>query len=148
MRGEETAMNDPFNLQRFLDAQEEDYACAIRELREGRKQTHWMWYIFPQIAGLGHSSTARRYAIASREEADAYLRHPLLGPRLIHCTELVNAVEGRTIHEILGSPDDVKFRSCMTLFARVADGDSVFRRALTKYFAGEEDGLTLERLNR
>ena len=139
-------MEDPFDLQRFLDAQEEDFEYAVAELRAGSKRSHWMWYIFPQIAGLGHSSMARRYAISSLDEADAYLKHPVLGPRLLECTELVNAVEDRTIHQIFGSPDDMKFRSCMTLFARAAGDDSVFGAALRRYFDGEADRLTVERL--
>jgi uncharacterized protein (DUF1810 family) len=113
-------MTDPFNLQRFLDAQSSVYPIVLDELRRGRKQSHWMWFIFPQLVGLGHSAMAHRFAIASREEAVAYLGHGLLGSRLRECTALINAVEGRTIMEILGSPDDLKFHSSMTLFDAVS----------------------------
>lgn len=139
-------MQDPYHLQRFVDAQEPVYDQVLRELRAGRKTSHWMWFIFPQIAGLGHSSTSRYYAISGREEAEAYLAHPLLGARLRECTSLVNAVQGRSAHQIFGSPDDLKFRSCMTLFAECAEDGAVFRAALEKYFGGEKDPLTLERL--
>ena len=138
-------MTDPFNLQRFVDAQAPVYPRVIAELRQGRKQSHWMWFIFPQLAGLGHSAMARRFAIASREEAAAYLAHAILGPRLRECTLLVNAVEGRTITEILGSPDDFKFRSSMTLFSAVSD-DVEFNRAIEKYCAGKADQRTLDLL--
>lgn len=133
-------------LQRFVDAQEPVYAQVCAELRAGRKTSHWMWFIFPQIAGLGSSPMARTFAIASLEEARAYLRHPVLGPRLEECCRLVNAIEGRTIGEIFGYPDDLKFRSSMTLFAHAAEDNQVFREALDKYFGGEFDPLTLERL--
>lgn len=114
-----------------------------RELADGRKQSHWMWFVFPQLAGLGHSAMARHYAISSLAEAEAYLRHPLLGPRLVACTGLVNRVEDRSIHQILGSPDELKFHSSMTLF-RVAGSDSpVFREALDRYFAGRIDQSTM-----
>jgi uncharacterized protein (DUF1810 family) len=109
-------MNDPFDLQRFLDGQMPIYAQVLAELRRGQKQSHWMWFVFPQLSGLGHSAMAQHFAIASREEAVAYLGHPLLGSRLKECTALVRAVEGRAIREILGSPDDLKFHSSMTLF--------------------------------
>ena len=134
------------NLQRFVDAQEEDYEQVCSELRAGRKTSHWIWYIFPQIEGLGRSSISQKYAISSREEAEAYLQHPILGPRLHECTRLVNQVEGRTIHEIFGSPDDMKFRSCMTLFAHATSDNQIFLDALEKYFGGKPDRLTLERL--
>ena len=140
-------MTDPFDLQRFVDAQAPVYPRVVAELRQGRKQSHWMWFIFPQLAGLGHSAMARRFAISSREEAVAYLAHGVLGPRLAECTSLVNAVEGRTIREILGSPDDLKFCSSMTLFGAVSD-EPVFDQALARYFAGERDGATLEMLAR
>lgn len=139
-------MDDPYDLQRFVAAQAPVYEQVCAELRAGRKATHWMWFVFPQVEGLGRSATARKFAIASRAEAEAYLRHPLLGARLRECTRLVNLVEGRSIHEIFGSPDDLKFHSSMTLFARVAADDAVFTEALRKYFAGERDRLTLERL--
>jgi uncharacterized protein (DUF1810 family) len=122
-------MDDSFDLQRFVDAQASVYPQVVSELRAGRKRSHWMWFIFPQIAGLGHSAMARKFAIRSREEATAYLAHPILGPRLRECTDLVLAVENRSITEILGSPDDIKFRSSMTLFADIAGGDEMFRRA-------------------
>ncbi|MGB5080613.1 MAG: DUF1810 domain-containing protein [Burkholderiales bacterium] len=139
-------MNDPFDLQRFVEAQAPVYERVCPELRAGRKQSHWMWFVFPQIEGLGSSAMARRFAITSREEAAAYLAHPMLGPRLIECTRLVNLIEGRSIAQIFGSPDDMKFRSSMTLFARVAPQIPVFAEALEKYFQGKPDSLTLERL--
>ncbi|MGC2517804.1 MAG: DUF1810 domain-containing protein [Burkholderiales bacterium] len=140
-------MNDPHDLQRFVDAQAPVFEQVCAELREGRKRSHWMWFVFPQIKGLGHSETARRFAISSREEAEAYLQHPVLGPRLRECTRLVNLVEGRSIEQIFGHPDDVKFRSSMTLFAHVASGNPVFQEALQKYFEGKpDDRLTLGRL--
>ena len=139
-------MNDPHQLQRFLDAQSSIYAQVLRELGEGRKRSHWMWFVFPQIEGLGHSSTARFYAIRSLQEAVAYLGHPVLGPRLLECTQLVTQVAGKDIYAILGSPDDMKFRSCMTLFERAATDKRPFEDALQKYFNGERDPLTLERL--
>lgn len=133
------------DLQRFVDAQEPVYARVIEELKRGRKASHWMWFVFPQLEGLGSSSMAQRYAIASLDEARAYLAHPVLGTRLRECTAFVNAVEGRTALEILGSPDDMKFRSCVTLF-REASGEAVFQQALDKYFDGIADPLTLHRL--
>ena len=139
-------MNDPHNLQRFVDAQSSVFEQVCSELRQGQKRTHWMWFIFPQMKGLGRSASAAYYGIGSLEEAAAYLRHPVLGPRLVECTQLVNKVEDRSIREILGSPDDLKFRSSMTLFARAAEDDTVFRTALKKYFGGEPDRLTLELL--
>ncbi len=137
---------DRYDLQRFVAAQEPVYEQVCAELRAGRKESHWMWFVFPQIEGLGRSPTARRYAIASRAEAEAYLRHPLLGARLRECARLVNRVEGRSIHAIFGSPDDLKFHSSMTLFARVAPDDADFKDALRKYFGGKEDPATIERL--
>jgi uncharacterized protein (DUF1810 family) len=139
-------VDDPYDLQRFVDAQDRVYDDVRAELGGGRKQTHWMWFIFPQIAGLGHSPMARRYAISSLREAGAYLEHPILGPRLRECTRLVTRVEGRSAREILGQPDDMKFRSCLTLFACAAPGEQAFRDALEKYFDGEEDPLTLSKL--
>ena len=118
----------------------------MAELRAGRKSSHWMWFVFPQIHGLGRSPMAQRFAISSLAEAEAYLRHPVLGPRLRECTQLVNAVEGHSIEDIFGYPDYLKFRSSMTLFAHAAFDDPVFSDALRKYFAGKEDVLTLERL--
>lgn len=137
-------MSDPFNLQRFVDAQAPVFERVRGELRNSRKTSHWMWFVFPQIRGLGHSPTAQRYAIASLEEANAYLQHPVLGERLHECTRLVNAVEGRSVHEIFGSPDDLKFRSSMTLFARAETDNAVFLDALKKYFRGEPDTATVE----
>ena len=127
-------MTDPFDLQRFIDAQAPVYRQVVAELRQGRKQSHWMWFIFPQLAGLGHSPMAQRFALRSRDEASAYLGHAVLGPRLRECTALVNAVEGRTIQEILGSPDDLKFRSSMTLFAAVSS-EPEFAAAIRKFWA-------------
>jgi uncharacterized protein (DUF1810 family) len=135
-------MTDPFELQRFVDAQAPVYAQVMSELRSGRKLSHWMWFIFPQIAGLGHSTMARRYSIASRDEAMAYLKHPILGPRLAECTETLCGIQGRSIEQILGTPDDIKFRSSMTLFEAVS-GDPVFRNALDKFCAGTRDSATL-----
>ncbi len=129
--------DDPYNLNRFLTAQESVYDRALAELKSGRKRTHWMWFIFPQIDGLGHSETARFYAIKNLEEARAYLRHPILGARLAECAEAVLAVEGRTAAEIFGYPDDLKLRSSMTLFASVSEPGSVFERVLAKYYHGE-----------
>jgi uncharacterized protein (DUF1810 family) len=140
-------VNDPHDLQRFVDAQAPVFEQVCAELREGRKRSHWMWFVFPQIKGLGQSEAARRFAISSPEEAEAYLQHPILGPRLRQCTRLVNLVEGRSIEQIFGHPDDVKFRSSMTLFAHVASENRVFQEALQKYFGGKPDEhLTLERL--
>ena len=138
-------MGDPFNLQRFVDAQAPVYPRVLAELRRGRKQSHWMWFIFPQLAGLGHSAMAQRFALRSREEAAAYLRHDVLGPRLRECAALVNAVEGRTIREILGNPDDFKFGSSMTLFACVSS-EPEFAAAIAKFYGGAPDQKTLELL--
>jgi uncharacterized protein (DUF1810 family) len=140
------ARGDPFDLQRFVDAQRDVFARVEAELREGHKSSHWMWFVFPQIAGLGRSPMARRYAISSATEARAYLAHPLLGPRLRHCTRLVLETEGRSIEEILGRPDDMKFRSSMTLFAEVTPDKRLLLDALAKYFGGVPDRATLERL--
>lgn len=139
-------MDDPFNLQRFVEAQAPVYERVRAELRNGRKQSHWMWFIFPQIAGLGHSAMAQRYAILSLREAEAYLQHPVLGPRLRECTRLVVQVEGKSALEILGSPDDMKFHSSMTLFARAAPDEALFNACLDKYFDGRDDALTIARL--
>jgi uncharacterized protein (DUF1810 family) len=139
--------DDPFNLERFVEAQQHVYPRVVAELRTGQKTSHWMWFIFPQIAGLGHSAMARRYAIASLAEAKAYLAHPVLGPRLFECTRLVLAVEGRAIEDIFGAPDDLKIRSSMTLFARAAPNERLFSQALEEYFGGAPDQATLERLS-
>ena len=138
--------SDPFDLQRFVDAQARVYASVVDELRDGRKRSHWIWFIFPQIAGLGSSATAARYAISSLDEARAYLRHDVLGPRLRECTRLVNAVQNRALGEIFGSPDDMKVRSSMTLFAHAADENGDFVELLARYCDGQEDPLTLQRL--
>ena len=135
-------MPDPFDLQRFIDAQDSVYRRVVAELSAGRKQSHWMWFIFPQIAGLGFSAMAQRYAMSSTEEAAAYLAHDILGPRLVECTGLVLDVKDKTIRAILGSPDDLKFRSSMTLFSAVSD-DPVFDAAIAKYYAGAKDQATL-----
>jgi uncharacterized protein (DUF1810 family) len=134
------------NLQRFLEAQNCVYQEVLAELTAGSKQTHWMWFIFPQLAGLGSSPTARLYALSGIADARDYLAHAVLGPRLRECTELANAVSGRTAREVFGAPDDLKFRSSMTLFAFAAGGESVFREALVRYFDGEPDPLTLQLL--
>jgi uncharacterized protein (DUF1810 family) len=139
-------MNDPYNLQRFVDAQAPVLDQVRAELRAGRKQSHWMWFVFPQIRGLGSSPMAERYGISSRAEAEAYISHPVLGPRLRECTELVNAVQNASVEEILGYPDNLKFRSSMTLFSAVTDDNRPFRAALEKYFNGEPDAKTLARL--
>lgn len=138
-------MTDAFDLKRFVDAQAPVYPYVLSELRQGKKQSHWMWFIFPQLAGLGHSAMAQRYALRSRDEALAYLGHAILGPRLRECTALVNAAEGRTIREILGSPDDLKFRSSMTLFAAVSS-EPEFAAAIEKFYGGTPDPKTVELL--
>ncbi len=138
--------SDPFQLDRFIDAQERIYDSVLEELRNGQKESHWMWFIFPQIDGLAHSTTSKYYAIKSIEEAQRYLDHPVLGKRLVVCTETVLKIERRSISQIFGYPDDMKFKSSMTLFAYVTDWNptSVFVRVLDKYFSGERDGRTLE----
>jgi uncharacterized protein (DUF1810 family) len=136
--------DDPFDLARFTTAQESIYNRALAEIRAGDKRSHWMWFIFPQIDGLGFSSTAKHYAIKSPEEARQYLSHPVLGPRLVECAEAVLAVKGRTASQIFGSPDDVKLKSCMTLFESVAGQDTVFGRVLDKYYQGKRDTRTQE----
>ena len=140
-------MSDPYDLARFLDAQKPVMAQVMAELEAGRKTTHWMWFVFPQIDGLGFSPMARRYAIRSLEEAEAYLRHDLLGPRLRACTDLVNGIVGRTIRDILGTPDDVKFGSSMTLFNRASRETGPYFDALAKYFGGREDAATVQKLS-
>jgi uncharacterized protein (DUF1810 family) len=139
-----TMSSDPHNLQRFIDAQHPIYGQVRDELQAGQKETHWMWFIFPQIKGLGTSATAQQYAITGIEEAKAYLNHPLLGFRLRECTQLVNGVNCRSIEAIFGYPDHLKFHSSMTLIAHVSAGDPVFAAALTKYFNGQLDRKTLE----
>jgi uncharacterized protein (DUF1810 family) len=137
-------MNDPFNLRRFVEAQQSVYASVISELQAGEKQSHWMWFIFPQVKGLGSSYMARKFAIASIDEARAYLNHPVLGQRLIECTRLVNQGKGRTAEEIFGYIDSLKFRSSMTLFAAAAPEREEFQLALNKYYDGKYDELTLK----
>jgi uncharacterized protein (DUF1810 family) len=139
-------MNDPHNLQRFVDAQSPIYSRVRDELRAGQKTSHWMWFVFPQIAGLGSSPMAQKFAIGSLAEARAYLEHPVLGPRLEECTRLVLAAKHRPIGDILGYPDDLKFRSSMTLFSRATDASAVFTEALDQFFDGQPDQRTLERL--
>jgi uncharacterized protein (DUF1810 family) len=143
---EEIDMDDPYNLQRFVDAQNSCFDNVLSELRNGSKKSHWMWFIFPQIKGLGYSLLARKFAISSQEEAEAYLRHAILGPRLRECTRLVNLLEGRSLAQIFGSPDDLKFRSCMTLFARATQDNQIFIDALQTYCEGKFDPRTLDRL--
>jgi uncharacterized protein (DUF1810 family) len=139
--------NHPSDLERFVRAQAPDYDRALAELRNGEKRSHWMWYIFPQIDGLGHSSMSHRYSIKSAGEARAYLAHPILGPRLRECAAVVNGIVGRSALEIFGSPDDMKLRSCATLFASVSD-DAVFEEVLQKYFNGRHDEDTLRLLHK
>jgi uncharacterized protein (DUF1810 family) len=138
--------SDPYDLNRFVRAQADMYDGALSELERGRKQSHWMWFIFPQLDGLGSSAMARLYSIKSEDEARAYLAHPLLGRRLTECAEAMLAVEGKSATEILGFPDDLKLKSCATLFARVSEPGSVFERLLDKYCAGERDAKTLRLL--
>ena len=137
-------MTDIHNLHRFLTAQEPVYDTVLAELRSGRKSSHWIWFIFPQIAGLGHSAMAQQFAIASLDEAKAYLQHPILGPRLRECTQLVLNVNGRSTEEIFPYPDHLKFRSCMTLFLTAVTDNTLFKSALLKYFDGQPDQLTLD----
>jgi uncharacterized protein (DUF1810 family) len=139
---------DPYDLARFVEAQAHGYAEALAEIRSGQKQSHWMWYIFPQFDGLGFSPASRLYSIKSVEEATAYLRHPVLGPRLVECAQAVLSVEGRSALEVFGSPDNAKLRSCATLFARVSPAGSVFEHVLDRYFGGEQDEKTLQLMGR
>ncbi|WP_027210409.1 DUF1810 domain-containing protein [Burkholderia sp. WSM2232] len=141
-------MADPYNLQRFVDAQEPVYARVVDELRAGEKRSHWMWFIFPQIEGIGRTPTAQLYAITGLDEARDYLAHPLLGARLRECTALVNGIESKTLDEIFGYPDNLKFCSSMTLFARAAQDNELFQTALRKYCDDEPDPLTVARLPR
>jgi uncharacterized protein (DUF1810 family) len=145
-RARDFTVDDPFDLNRFVEAQSSEYEDALDELHAGRKRGHWIWFIFPQLKGLGRSSASEFYGIGSLEEAAAYLRHPILGPRLKECTALVNRVEGRSVDDIFGFPDNLKFRSSMTLFARAAPDGQLFNSALEKYFGGEPDSRTLELL--
>jgi uncharacterized protein (DUF1810 family) len=139
-------MGDSYNLGRFVEAQDAVFERVCGELREGRKRSHWMWFIFPQLAGLGSSAMAVKFAISSRREAEAYVAHEILGRRLRQCTQLVNDVKGRSVDEIFGYPDDLKFHSCMTLFVSMTAENQVFSDALRKYFAGEFDQQTIQRL--
>ena len=140
------ATSDGYDLSRFVKAQEAVYEGALSELRSGQKRSHWMWFVFPQLDGLGSSATSKRYAIKSLAEAEAYLRHPLLGPRLLECFEAVLAVPGRSAREIMGSPDDLKLKSCATLFERTDCAQPAFGRVLDKYFEGQRDAATLRLL--
>jgi uncharacterized protein (DUF1810 family) len=142
-----TNQSDPFDLQRFVDAQARVYDAVLGELRDGRKRSHWMWFVFPQLRGLGSSPTAVRYSISSIEEARAYLAHELLGARLRECARLVAAIDGRTAEEIFGRPDDMKLRSSMTLFSRAADDSADFIAVLEKFYGGLGDPATLARLS-
>ncbi|MEA3640233.1 MAG: DUF1810 domain-containing protein [Lamprobacter sp.] len=142
-----TSHSDPHELTRFIQAQESSYQQALAEIQAGQKRTHWMWFIFPQFVGLGLSATARDYAIRSRAEAEAYLAHPVLGPRLIACAEAALAIPQRTAREVFGTPDDLKLRSCATLFAEVSPAGSVFQRLLERYFAGRPDQRSLALLD-
>jgi uncharacterized protein (DUF1810 family) len=139
--------NDPFNLARFVNAQDKIYGNVLAELKNGRKQNHWMWYIFPQIDGLGYSPTSKHYAIKSKEEARQYLSHPILGRRLLECAETILDIKGRSASEIFCSPDDMKLKSSMTLFACITDSETVFARVLDKYFHGQRDSKTLNLLD-
>ena len=141
-------MTNPYNLHRFLTAQAPTYHTVLAELRSGRKSSHWIWFIFPQIAGLGHGAMAQQFAITSLDEAKAYLEHPVLGQRLRACTQLVLDVNGRSAEEIFGYPDYLKFRSCMTLFLTAATDNTIFKDALLKYFDGKPDQKTLDILAR
>lgn len=138
--------DDPHNLQRFVEAQRSTYDQALAELLAGRKQSHWMWFIFPQVAGLGHSAMAQRYAIASRDESAAYLKHPVLGPRLEECAAALLQHKGRSARQILGSPDDMKLRSSMTLFSAVAPDTILYHQIIDHFYDGQVDPATLARL--
>jgi len=138
--------DDSYNLRRFVEAQEQVFAQVCSELRAGRKRSHWMWFIFPQIKGLGYSAISVKYSISSIEEARAYLNNAVLGPRLLECMRLVNQIVGRSVEDIFGYPDDLKFHSSVTLFAQAAPENQIFKDALQKYFEGEFDQLTLDRL--
>lgn len=137
---------DPYNLTRFVQAQEQTYDQALSELELGRKRSHWMWYVFPQLDGLGSSPITKLYSIKGKDEARAYLDHPVLGPRLLECAEAIVRIDGKSAREILGSPDDLKLKSCATLFAYVSQPGSVFERILEKFYSGEPDAATLRLL--
>ena len=148
VRGSSYMSDSADNLNRFIKAQDESYDEIIRELKNGEKVTHWMWYVFPQIAGLGQSATAKFYAIQDPSEAQAYLDHPILGKRLLECTKIVMSLRGKSANTIFGDIDAMKFRSSMTLFMSVLGSDSVFQEAIEKYFEGEPDPKTLDILSR
>jgi uncharacterized protein (DUF1810 family) len=139
-------MDDPYDLDRFVTAQDRVWDQVRLELEDGDKRSHWMWFVFPQIAGLGRSPTAQRYAISSLDEARAYLAHPVLGPRLLDCVRLLNAHEGLSAHQIFGHPDDMKLRSCLTLFAHATTDEDPFTPALARFYGGLEDPETLRRI--
>ena len=139
--------DDPFNLSRFISAQARDYEIAREELRNGRKRTHWIWYIFPQVDGLGYSANSKFYAIKSKAEAQKYLEHPLLGTRLVECANILLKLEGRSASQIFGSPDDLKLKSSMTLFAAIQSQEPAFAHVLDKYFQGKPDITTIELLD-
>jgi uncharacterized protein (DUF1810 family) len=139
---------DPFDLRRFVDAQDPVYGTVLAELRNGAKRSHWIWFVFPQLRGLGHSATAQQYGIGSLDEARAYLAHPVLGLRLRECTRMVALIDGRSVDEIFGRPDNLKVRSSMTLFALATDDDADFRAVLDKFYDGQADQATVERLSR
>ena len=144
---EHAEASDPFNLARFVSAQEGVFDVAVAELRRGQKRSHWMWFIFPQVQGLGNSLTSKKYAIRSLDEARAYLKHPLLGPRLLECCSAILSIQGKSASEIMGYPDDLKLRSSMTLFVLADDSHAEFRHVINQYFQGHLDGRTLELLN-
>jgi uncharacterized protein (DUF1810 family) len=144
--GDMPVIDDPFDLQRFVDAQEGVYRRVVDELRDGRKRSHWMWFVFPQLRGLGSSPTAVRFGISSLDEARAYLAHDVLGPRLRECTALAADIDGRSASDVFGWPDDMKLRSSMTLFARATDDNADFLAVLDKFYGGEEDPATVSRL--
>ena len=148
MRPQNAVESDPYDLDRFVLAQEDHFASALAEIGGGRKRSHWMWFIFPQLDGLGTSAMSKRYAIGSLAEAEAFLRHPLLGPRLARCAEAALALAGRSAREVFGAPDDLKLRSSATLFAQASPPGSVFEQLLEKYFAGQPDGATLRLLGK
>ncbi len=139
-----SSVADPFDLQRFIKAQQDYYSTALAEITQGKKQSHWIWFIFPQFIGLGHSPTASRYAIKSLAEARAYLEHPVLGPRLIQCAQAMLGLKGKSVRDILGCPDDLKLRSSATLFAQISEPDSVFHQILDKYYRNQADAITLQ----
>ena len=140
-------MTDTYNLDRFLEAQEGSYNTSYEEIKKGRKISHWMWFIFPQFKGLGISETSKKYAIQSKDEAIEYYNHPVLGSRLIEITKVLLKIEGKSAHDIFGSPDDVKLKSCMTLFSLVQKENDLFNRVLLKYFEGKKSWKTIELLN-